>query len=380
MGESRLVVNHRVALSGSKDHAAVSGSRLLYIANRPGSVAEPSEDDERIKIENERMVRLGYINFRPGSVSERNRGHALFDQSGIPERAKIAAELKAAPGAVITSVVSVRRSDAKALGLEDKQSWERFLRAHWADHIAEAGAMGRHDVRWVAAFHTNQKRNLHCHVFTWDASGNFNSLLPRKQMAAAVSHLQQQAAPTAVPRETACELLTEGDVAALRERWAARPRNTPQPRNVGKPTDKQGSTAEMKYGYSHVCSPAERRALRAVGEQTASTLPTESVAALRSGGVCDGKAMEKLRRLPVIEEATGGASLTSAALKGVASMALAGAKGDSGDEFGREALSLLLKLSACAAASGMSSSQRRHRKPRPSRKRRQVMREDAHVK
>lgn len=380
MGESRLIVNHRVALSGSADHAAVGGSRLLYIANRPGAVAEPSEDDERIKLENERMAKLGYINFRPGSVSERNRGHALFDQSGVPERAKVAAELKAAPGAVITSVVSVRRSDAESMGLQTKQDWERFLRAHWADHVAETGAMERHDVRWVAAFHTNQKNNLHCHVFTWDASGNFNSLLPRRQMAAAVSHLQKQASPVAAQRETARELLAEGDVNALRERWAARPRNARRLGSAAKPAMRQGACAEVRCGYAHICTPAERHALHAVSEQATSALPKESVAALRGNGACSSGVIAGFRRLPVIEESAGGASLTSAALRGVASMALAGEGADAGDEVGREALALLLKLSACAAASGMGSGQRQKRELRPRKKQRQTIKEDAYAR
>lgn len=87
MPGSKIVVNHRVMLSRSAHHSAIGGSRLLYIANRPGAVRVKSYDDLRIERENERMAKLGYIGFRPGSVPEPNGGHALFDAHGVPERA-----------------------------------------------------------------------------------------------------------------------------------------------------------------------------------------------------------------------------------------------------------------------------------------------------
>ena len=38
MPGSQLVINHRVAMCGSAQHAAISGTRVLYIANREGAV------------------------------------------------------------------------------------------------------------------------------------------------------------------------------------------------------------------------------------------------------------------------------------------------------------------------------------------------------
>lgn len=193
MASSAVIVNHQVMLGSSKGHSAIGGSRLLYIANRPGAVAEKTDDDLRIEAENERMAKLGYIEFRPGSVHERNGGHALFDQTGVPERAEIRSELKDAQGAIITSVVSVRREEAEALGLQTKQDWERFLRAHWANHIESMGVIERENIRWVAAMHCNQVNNYHCHVFTWDASGGFDELIPKKKLVAARDELVSQA-------------------------------------------------------------------------------------------------------------------------------------------------------------------------------------------
>lgn len=185
MPGSQLVVNHRVALRGSAQHAAIGGSRVLYIANREGAVALKTDDDLRIERENARMAELGYIAYRPGSVPEPSAGHALFDACGVPERARIQRELRETSSAIITSVVSVRREDAEVLGLTTKQNWERLLRSQWAKYMEGLGIMEPQDVRWVAAFHVNQRNNLHVHVITWDGSGRLNSLLPRRRMAEA---------------------------------------------------------------------------------------------------------------------------------------------------------------------------------------------------
>lgn len=184
MNGSSFIVNRQVALPGSAEHGGIGSSRILYIANRQGAVLDKTDDDLRIRAQNERMAKLGYIEFRPGSVPERNSCHALFDQSGIPERAKVQRELKEAQGAILTSVVSVRREDAEALRLSTKQDWERFLRAE--NHVEAIGVIERENIRWVAAFHVNQENNLHCHVFTWSRKpGEFDSLIPKERLASA---------------------------------------------------------------------------------------------------------------------------------------------------------------------------------------------------
>lgn len=186
MNGSSFIVNRQVALPGSAEHGGIGSSRILYIANRQGAVLDKTDDDLRIRAQNERMAKLGYIEFRPGSVPERNSCHALFDQSGIPERAKVQRELKEAQGAILTSVVSVRREDAEALRLSTKQDWERFLRANRENHVEAIGVIERENIRWVAAFHVNQENNLHCHVFTWSRKpGEFDSLIPKERLASA---------------------------------------------------------------------------------------------------------------------------------------------------------------------------------------------------
>lgn len=191
MPGSNVVINHQVTLRGAKGHGAIGRGRVLYIANRPGSVAYPTEDDLRIRQENERMAKLGYIAYRPGSVPEPNAGHALFDAHGVPVRAEIQRELSQTESAIITSVVSVRPEDAAELGLETKQDWERMLRGQWPKYIESLGTMAPENIRWVAAYHIGDKSGIpHCHIFTWDASGQFNSLLPKQKMAQANDELR----------------------------------------------------------------------------------------------------------------------------------------------------------------------------------------------
>jgi len=193
MAGSALVVNHQVMLSTAANHSAIGSSRLLYIANRQGAVTLKTEDDLRIAVENERMARLGYIEFRPGSVKELNAGHALFDQHGIPSRIALQKELTQTDSAIITTVVSVRREDAHALSLSTKQDWERLLRSNWNKHIEELDVISPENVRWCAALHVNQQNNIHVHVFSWDDSGEFNRLLPKKQLVAARENFVAQA-------------------------------------------------------------------------------------------------------------------------------------------------------------------------------------------
>ena len=188
---SAIIVNHRVLLAGSKGHSSAGSSKILYIANRPGAVTLKTADDLRIEQENERMKLLGYTEFRPGSVSERNNGHALFDQTGIPSRSLIQDELKQTQGAVITSVVSVRREDAARLGLSTKQDWERLARSQWQQHIEELGVIAPENIRWTAAMHINDT-SYHIHVFTWDKSGAFNSLIPKQELIKAQNNFVEK--------------------------------------------------------------------------------------------------------------------------------------------------------------------------------------------
>lgn len=190
MKHDSVIINHRVALPGTPAHRSTFGHILKYIATRQGVDLEPTRDDI---LRFEAGGALGYIAHRPGAVPEPGTDCALFDQNGIADFKGIRKELSDNPGAVIQSVVAVRREDADALGLATKEDFERLLRAEWAKHVEGMGVMRRQDIRWVAAFHTNSPRNWHAHVITWDASGRFDSLIPKRKLEAARKDLVYRA-------------------------------------------------------------------------------------------------------------------------------------------------------------------------------------------
>ena len=187
-----VIVNHRVALPGSSAHGAVATHRLDYVRTRLGAVREPTDDDIRRWDMLRRQDALGYVSHRHGAVPDRERNCSLFDAGGVADYRSTKADLVSAEGAILTSVVTVRREDAEELGLQTKQDFERFLRANWPEHLERLG-ISPQDARWVAAFHTNSDRNFHAHVISWDDSGSFNSLIPKRNLEDARRELVSRA-------------------------------------------------------------------------------------------------------------------------------------------------------------------------------------------
>ncbi len=190
---SSVIVNHRVALPGTSAHGSIATHRLDYVRTRLGAVREPTDDDVRRQEMTEREDALGYISHRQGAVFDEEGNCALFDAGGVADYRQAKADLMAAEGAILTSVVTVRREDAEELGLQTKQDFERFLRANWQEHLEQMGIMEPQDVRWVAAFHTNSDKNFHVHVISWDDSGRFDSLIPKAELEEARQELVAKA-------------------------------------------------------------------------------------------------------------------------------------------------------------------------------------------
>lgn len=193
MDHRAVILNNRICLPGSHARESVSRGKLDYLTQREGVVQEPTEDDILRQKQNEILGKLDYVAHRKGAVFEPGTNCALFDQSGVADIEAVRQELAENPGAVITSVVAVKREDAKALHLESKQDFERFLRANWSDYIAQTGVISRENVRWCAAYHTNCDKNWHVHVLTWDKSGRYNCLIPKKHLEKARRDLVHKA-------------------------------------------------------------------------------------------------------------------------------------------------------------------------------------------
>ena len=124
----------------------------------------------------------------PGEKS----GHC-FCQMGLYDHTQLANELKQSGSNVVTSVVSVRRVDARELHMDCKEAFESLLRLEWSKMVESWGLIEPKDVRWVAFYHVDGKASLHCHVVTWDASGRWGGddrrLIPREIVERGRRHL-----------------------------------------------------------------------------------------------------------------------------------------------------------------------------------------------
>ena len=186
---SSFVVNHRVALVGSKAIAAIGDHRVEYIAIRPGAVKELTLQDEMLAEQSRQLGLAGYLDKRPGAVAV--DGTALFSQNGPVALVDARKALEQNKGAVCTTVITVRREDAEALGLTDRASWERFVRQNWQHAFAQMTDIPENRVAYIAALHVNQPNNIHVHIFSWDTDAvqPWNALLAKNKMERARKEL-----------------------------------------------------------------------------------------------------------------------------------------------------------------------------------------------
>ena len=215
---SSFVVNHRVALVGSKTIAAIANHRVEYIAIRPGAVKALTPQDELLAEQSRQLGLAGYLDKRPGAVAV--DGTALFGQNGPVALVDARKALALNQGAVCATVITVRREDAEALGLTDRESWERFVRQNWQQTFAEMTGIPENRVAYIAAMHVNQPNNIHVHIFSWDtdATQPWNALLPKNRMERARKELTDTAMKKPLLRLSKERTLTRDKaVAAMRK-------------------------------------------------------------------------------------------------------------------------------------------------------------------
>ena len=190
-GGSSVIVNHRVALSGTKARAAVAAHRIEYIATRPGCDRSATEADVARAREREAMV--GYVGCRPGST-------ALFDADGAVSLAEARRRLAGCRGAVVCSVIAVRRGDCERFGLDTKEGWQAYARANLTREYACMMGVPESRVGWVAAHHLNSAANQHIHVLAYDREGEFDRIMARRDMERARRRLTEAAIAPEVAR------------------------------------------------------------------------------------------------------------------------------------------------------------------------------------
>lgn len=107
---------------------------------------------------------IGYIAMRPRV--EKSGSHGLFSYSDEPIKlSKVANEVGNHDGVVWTTIISLKREDAKKLGYDNLSAWKTLLRANSQD-LANAMGVSITDMKWYAAFH-NESGHPHVHLVSY---------------------------------------------------------------------------------------------------------------------------------------------------------------------------------------------------------------------
>lgn len=115
---------------------------------------------------------VDYIGNRPGAVKLET--HGLFDSTGRKlVVSQVQEEIAEHPGIVWTPVISLRREDAHAMGLESPESWRSMLSA-CAVELAAGYKIKPEHLRWYAAFHDNSHHpHVHMVLYSTDPAEGF---------------------------------------------------------------------------------------------------------------------------------------------------------------------------------------------------------------
>ena len=133
---------------------------------------ELTDDDKQL---NERNLALDYIG-RQGVFenkgAERQVDCTYWNEFGTIDYERALSEFLSTDY-YMHSIVTVQRKYAEQLNLSTKQDFQRLIRATWRDNV-DAWEMFEHpeDVRWLACYHTDADKSLHCHIYTFGRPGD----------------------------------------------------------------------------------------------------------------------------------------------------------------------------------------------------------------
>ena len=115
---------------------------------------------------------VDYIGHRPGVAKVET--HGLFDSTGRKLiMSQVQKEIAEHPGVVWTPVISLRREDAHAMGLESPESWRAMLSSCAAD-LAKGYKIKPEHLKWYAAFHDNSHHpHVHMILYSTDPTEGF---------------------------------------------------------------------------------------------------------------------------------------------------------------------------------------------------------------
>lgn len=98
---------------------------------------------------------------------------AIWNAEGVCLRSEVERDILASGSNVVQTVVTVPREWAPTLRLVTKGDWQALIRSTWSEFMDGWGIIPPHHQRWCAFFHTDNRVNVHVHVFSWDASGQY---------------------------------------------------------------------------------------------------------------------------------------------------------------------------------------------------------------
>lgn len=120
--------------------------------------------EQKLNQLSKRQNYVDYIGHRPGVAKLET--HGLFDSTGRKLiMSQVQKEISEHPGVVWTPVISLRREDAHAMGLESPESWQAMLSSCAAD-LAKGYKIKPEHLKWYAAFHDNS-HHPHVHMILY---------------------------------------------------------------------------------------------------------------------------------------------------------------------------------------------------------------------
>lgn len=122
-----------------------------------------------------RAGRFTYRNAADHPLVAGEQSGGLWGRDGVIDTEKWVDELARSGSHVIRIVMSVRNENAKELGLDTKEGWQRAVRSCIDDMVRVWGIIEPHNVEWAAAYHVDGTC-LHCHVMVIDKSGEWGRL------------------------------------------------------------------------------------------------------------------------------------------------------------------------------------------------------------
>ncbi|WP_099203959.1 MobP3 family relaxase [Scatolibacter rhodanostii] len=119
---------------------------------------------------------VNYMATRPGVVKDGD--HGLFSSDEITDLEAYKKEVSEHTGNIYSTVVSLRREDADALGFDSQENWKNTVRAK-LDVVARNSGISLQDLRWCAAMH-NTGHHPHIHFMYWSKNPNTQNYLSKQ--------------------------------------------------------------------------------------------------------------------------------------------------------------------------------------------------------